>query len=162
LGLTVEDLYKPHPSVLRNKGIGGIFYDIGLIEQWGSGIDKMRKACVKAGIPEPKFEEHQGFRVIFRKDIYTEEYLQKIGLNERQIKAVIYIKQKGRISNREYREMFNIKNRMALIDLSGLCEKRILTRVGKTGRGTEYILIGQTRNKPAINPKIPLDGGGCG
>jgi ATP-dependent DNA helicase RecG len=153
LGFTVEDLYKPHPSVLRNKGIGGVFYDMGLIEQWGSGIEKMRKACAKAGIPEPKFEEHQGFRVIFRKDIYTEEYLLKKGLNQRQIKAVMYVKQKGRITNREYREMFNIKNRMALIDLSDLCEKQILTRVGKTGRGTEYILIGQTRNKPAINPK---------
>jgi ATP-dependent DNA helicase RecG len=153
LGLTVEDLFKPHPSVLRNKGIGGVFYDMGLIEQWGSGIEKMRKACEKAGIPEPKFEEHQGFRVIFRKDIYTEEYLFKKGLNQRQIKAVMYVKQKGKITNREYREMFNIKNRMALIDLSGLCEKQILTRVGKTGRGTEYILIGQTRNKPAINPK---------
>jgi ATP-dependent DNA helicase RecG len=153
LGLTVEDLLKPHPSVLRNRGIGGIFYDMGLIEQWGSGIEKMRKACEKAGIPEPKFEEHQGFRVIFKKDIYAEEYLQKIGLNERQIKAVIYVKQKGRITNREYREMFNIKNRMALIDLSDLYNKGILTRVGKTGRGTEYILIGQTRNKPAINPQ---------
>ena len=153
LGLTIEDLYKPHPSVLRNKGIGGIFYDMGLIEQWGSGIDKMRKACEKAGIPEPKFEEHQGFRVIFRKDIYTEEYLQKLGLNERQIKAVNYVKQKGGITNREYREMFNIKNRMALIDLSDLCKKQILNRVGKTGRATEYILIGQTRNKPAINPQ---------
>ena len=153
LGLTVEDLYKPHPSVLRNKGVGGIFYDMGLIEQWGSGIDKMRMACQKAGIPEPKFEEHQGFRVIFKKDIFAEEYLQKIGLNERQIKAVIYVKQKGRITNREYREMFNIKNRMALIDLSDLYNKGILTRVGKTGRGTEYILIGQTRNKPAINPQ---------
>ena len=152
-GLTVEDLYKPHPSVLRNKGIGRIFYDMGLIEQWGSGIDKMRKACEKAGIPEPKFEEHQGFRVIFSKDIFTEEYLQKIGLNTRQIKAVMYVKQEGRVTNREYREMFNIKNRMALIDLSDLCSKGILTRVGKTGRGTEYILFGQTRNKPAINPQ---------
>ena len=126
---------------------------MGLIEQWGSGIDKMRKACEKAGIPEPKFEEHQGFRVIFRKDIYTEEYLQKLGLNERQIKAVNYVKQKGGITNREYREMFNIKNRMALIDLPDLCKKQILNRVGKTGRTTEYILIGQTRNKPAINPQ---------
>jgi ATP-dependent DNA helicase RecG len=153
LGLTVEDLYKPHPSILRNKGIGGIFYDMGLVEQWGSGIDKMRGACIKAGIPEPKFEEHQGFRVIFRKDIYTEEYLQKLGLNERQIKAAMYVKQKGRITNREYREMFNIKNRMALMDLSDLCNKRIMTRVGKTGRATEYILIGETRNKPAINPQ---------
>ena len=85
--------------------------------------------------------------------IYTEEYLQTLGLNERQIKAVIYVKQKGKIANREYREMFNIKNRMALIELSDLCDKRILIRVGKTGRATEYILIGQTRNKPAINPQ---------
>jgi ATP-dependent DNA helicase RecG len=43
--------------VLRNKGIGSIFCDLGWIEQWGSGIDKMRKMCVKAGLPEPKFEE---------------------------------------------------------------------------------------------------------
>jgi ATP-dependent DNA helicase RecG len=124
-----------------------------MIEQWGSGIDKMRKACQKAGIPEPKFEEHQGFRVIFRKDIYTEEYLQKIGLNERQIKVVLYVKEKGKITNKEYRGMFNITDRMALIDLSGLCEKRIFEQVGKTGRKTEYILTQQTRNKPAINPK---------
>src|SRR4030065_2779234 len=113
---------------------------MGLFKKGGRGIEKMRKSCIRAGIPEPKFEEHQGFRVIFRKDIYTEEYLQKLGLNERQIKAVMYVKSKGKITNREYREMFNIKNRMALVDLSGLCEKRILTRVGKTGRRTEYVL----------------------
>lgn len=153
LGLTVEDLLKPHPSVLRNKGIGGVFYDMGLIEQWGSGIAKMRMACEKAGIPEPKFEEHQGFRVIFRKDIYTEEYLQKLRLNERQIKAVMYVKEKGKITNKEYRSLFEITDRMALIDLSGLCDKKIFERVGKTGRRTEYILMRETRNKPEINPK---------
>lgn len=157
LGLTVADLYKLPPSVLRNKGIGGIFYDMGLIEQWGSGIEKMRKACLKTGIPEPKFEEDQGFRVIFRKDIYTEEYLQKLGLNERQIKAVMYVKEKGKITNKEYRGLFEITDRMALIDLSGLCEKKIFERVGKTGRRTEYILIRQTRNKPA--PSLSPDGG---
>jgi ATP-dependent DNA helicase recG-like protein len=38
----MEDLYKPHSSELRNKGIAEIFYDMELIEQWGSGIDKIR------------------------------------------------------------------------------------------------------------------------
>ena len=137
---TVE-LKASHPSVLRNKGIGGIFYDMGLIEQRGSGIEKMREACVKAGIPEPKFEEHQGFRVIFRKDIYTEEYLQRLGLNERQVEAVGYVKEKGRITNREYREMFRITDRTALSDLSELCTNKVFERIGKTGRKTEYILI---------------------
>jgi ATP-dependent DNA helicase RecG len=146
LGLTVEDLYKPHPSVLRNKGIGEIFYDTGLIEQWGSGIDKMRKACLRAGIPEPKFEEHQGFRVIFRKDIYTEEYLQKLGLNERQIKAVMYVKEKGKITNKEYQGVCNISERTATRDLSNLVSLGLFTQIGITGKGTEYIL---TRHKDA-------------
>jgi len=147
LGLTVEDLYKPHPSVLRNKGIGGIFYDMGLIEQWGSGIEKMREACVKAGIPEPKFEEHQGFRVIFRKDVYTEEYLQKLGLNERQIKAVTYVKEKGKITNKEYQGVCKISERTATRDLSNLASLGLFTQIGVTGKGTEYIL---TRHKDAI------------
>jgi len=33
------------------------------------------------------------------KDKWTEEFLKKIGLNERQIKAVIYVKEKLRIKN---------------------------------------------------------------
>ena len=38
----------------------------------------------------------------FRKNIYAEEYLRKLGLNERQIKAVMYVKEKGSVTNREY------------------------------------------------------------
>src|SRR4030065_2651878 len=102
---------------------------MGLFKKGGRGIEKMRKSCIRAGIPEPQFEEHQGFRVIFRKDIYTEEYLKKLGLNERQIKAVIYVKEKGKITNKEYRGLFKITDRMALIDLSGLCERKIFERI---------------------------------
>jgi ATP-dependent DNA helicase RecG len=138
LGLTVEDLYKPHPSVLRNKGIGGIFYDMGLIEQWGSGIDKMRKACVKAGIPEPKFEEHQGFRVIFRKDIYTEEYMRGKGLSERQMKATNYVKERGRITNQEFQKLLNVSKRTATNDLEDMVRKGLFEKVGTRGKGTFY------------------------
>jgi ATP-dependent DNA helicase RecG len=138
-GITIEDLYKPHPSVLRNKGIAGIFYDMGWIEQWGSGIDKMRNACVKAGLPEPQFEEYQGFRVIYRKDIYTEEYLRNLGLNERQIKAVMYVKEKGKITNKEYRKFTGLSDEGARIDISMLVEKGILEPKG-SGRTAHYVL----------------------
>ncbi|MCI0697641.1 helix-turn-helix domain-containing protein [candidate division KSB1 bacterium] len=140
LGITVADLYKPHSSALRNKSVAGIFYDIGLIEQWGSGIDKMRKACVNAGVPEPKFEEHQGFRVIFTKDIYTEEYLRSLGLNERQIKAVEYVREKGKITNKEYRKLLRVAERTARVDLSELVGKNIFEKTGKTGTTAEYLL----------------------
>ena len=138
-GITIEDLYKPHSSVLRNKGIGGVFYDIGWIEQWGSGIDKMRRACIKAGLPEPHFEEHQGFRVIFRKDIYTEEYLRSLGLNDRQIKAVMYVKGKGKITNKEYQELNAVSNKTAYLELSDVVGKDVFTVEGN-GRTVTYVL----------------------
>ena len=138
-GITIEDLYKPHSSVLRNKGLGEIFYDIGWIEQWGSGIDKMRRTCTEAGLPEPQFEEYQGFRVIFLKDIYTEEYLRNFGLNERQIKAVRYVKEKGKITNKEYREMTGLSDEGVRIHMNELVEKGILLSKGK-GRSAHYVL----------------------
>jgi len=55
------------------------------------------KSIKKAKLPEPEFKEEMGgFSVYFRKDIYTEEYLRSVGLNERQIKAVICIERKER------------------------------------------------------------------
>jgi ATP-dependent DNA helicase RecG len=50
LGLTMEELFKSHASKLRNKGIAEIFFDMRIIEQWGSGIEKMINYCRKAGI----------------------------------------------------------------------------------------------------------------
>jgi ATP-dependent DNA helicase RecG len=139
-GISLNDIFKPHSSVLRNKGIGGILYDIGWIEQWGSGIDKMRESCAKAGLPEPKFEEYQGgFRITFLKDIYTEEYLRGLGLNERQIKAVMHVKERGKITNREYREMSGLSDEGVRIDINRLIEKNILQEKGK-GRNTFYII----------------------
>ena len=139
VGITLEDLYKPHSSVLRNKKIAGIFYDIGLIEQWGSGIDKMRKTCLNAGLPEPDFEEYQGFRVIFRKEILTEDYLRKIGLNERQIRAVMHVKEIGKITNKEYREFTGLSDEGARTDLNELVRKEIFQPKG-SGRSAHYVL----------------------
>jgi ATP-dependent DNA helicase RecG len=125
--------------VLRNKGVGGIFYDVGLIEQWGSGIDKMRKACVNAELPEPRFEEYQGFRVIFGKDIYTEEYLRGLGLNERQIRAVMYVKKRGNINLSSFKTLVpEFSDKTLYRDLQDLVVKGILKELGeKKGRRYE-------------------------
>ena len=55
-GLTVEDLTHG-VSKLRNRVLGRIFNELGLVEQWGSGIQRMMTACREAGLPAPKFEE---------------------------------------------------------------------------------------------------------
>lgn len=98
--------------------------------------------CKKAGLPEPEFkDEYGGFAVYFYKDIYTEENLRKIGLNERQIKAVMYVKEKGKITNREYQELAKVSKPMATIDLKELVTAGIFEKKGITGRGTEYFLV---------------------
>jgi predicted HTH transcriptional regulator len=64
-GLTVDDLYRG-VSKLRNRVIGRVFHELGLIEQWGSGIQRMAAACREAGIGPPVLEEVGiRFRVTF-------------------------------------------------------------------------------------------------
>ena len=55
-GLTLEDLPRG-VSKLRNRAIGHVFHALGLIEQWGSGVQRMTAACREAGLTPPLFEE---------------------------------------------------------------------------------------------------------
>jgi ATP-dependent DNA helicase RecG len=54
--LTIDDLPRG-VSKLRNRVIGRVFHALGLIEQWGSGVQRMIAACQAAGLPAPVFEE---------------------------------------------------------------------------------------------------------
>jgi ATP-dependent DNA helicase RecG len=110
----------------------------------------MRHYCKEAGLQEPIFEEYQGFRVTFRKGVFNEEYLRGLGLNERQIKAVLYVKEKGKITNKEYQEISNTIKRTASRDLAELVSLKILEQIGTTGKGTEYVLSGALSEKGDI------------
>jgi len=81
-----------------------------------------------------------GFSLYLRKDYYTEERLKEMGLNDRQIKAVMYVKEKGKITNKEYQEINGVIKKTASRDLGVLTDKRILEKVGSTGKGTHYIM----------------------
>jgi ATP-dependent DNA helicase RecG len=126
-----------------------MFFWVGLVEEVGTGTNKIVNWCKEWGLPEADFE-YVGNSIVlrFRKDIYTEEYLRNIGLNERQIKGVSYVKEKEKITNREYRELLEVTDRTALRDLNDLCAKGIFQRVGKTGRTTEYVLSRHKPDKP--------------
>lgn len=70
------------------------------------------------------------------KDIYTEEYLRNLGLNERQIKAVVYAKKNGRITNKEYQKINNCSRNTASADLKELVKRKIVEESGKRGAGS--------------------------
>ena len=138
-GITLPELFTSHASVLRNKGIAQMLYDIGWIERWGGGIQKMRSASEAAGIPEPVFQEDQGFSVIFRKDVFDRGYLVREGLSERQISAVLYARENGKITNADYRRVLKVSGATAQRDLKDLVARNILEMSGKR-KGAHYIV----------------------
>src|SRR3989338_7627091 len=111
----------------NNPLLAGIFYFANYIQKAGSGIIEMIKQCKSQGLPEPEFVSIRGseFRTIIGRDIFTESVLRKLGLNERQLKAIKYI-----------------KKRQATDDLKALEDRSIFERIGITGKGTYYILKG--------------------
>jgi ATP-dependent DNA helicase RecG len=140
-GISIEELKKPHSSFLRNPLLARVFYLAGFIEQYGSGTVRMVEWMTEAGMPEPDYiEELGGFSVYFYQDIYTEEKLRGIGLNERQIRAVRYVKEKGKITNKEYQGIADVSKPTASRELAELVDLHLLKQHGITGKGTFYEL----------------------
>ncbi|MCD6456514.1 MAG: putative DNA binding domain-containing protein [Methanophagales archaeon] len=160
--LSIEDLKREHSSYPKNPLIANVFYLAGFIELWGSGTKRIVDLCKEQNLPEPDYKEEQGgFSVWLYKDIYTEEYLKELELKERQIKAVMYVKEKGKITNKEYQQINHTTRETSKRDLEVLVNKDVLKRRGK-GRNVYYELgqlgqnwvkigsrLGQLRNNGA-------------
>ena len=69
----------------------------------------------------------------------TEERLAKLGLNERQMKSVAFVKEKGKITNREYQILNTISDRTASRDLENLTDLNVFVKEGEK-KGTAYKL----------------------
>ena len=97
---------------------------------------------------DPEFErETDGSSATLCKDTVTEEMLRNEGLNERQIRAVIWVRGREKITNKNYQELNDISRQTATIDLTELVNKNIFTRIGKAGRGIAYQLTKLPPNK---------------
>jgi len=140
-GLTFEALKGFHTSRPRNVLIADVCFKGGFIDSWGRGTLKIYDACKQAELPEPEIKEFQGgFLVTLFKDNLTEDQLAKLGLNDRQLKAVNFVKEKGKITNKEYQELNTTTERTASRDLSDLVEKQIIKSSGIKGAGAFYTL----------------------
>ena len=141
---TIDTLQEKHSSVPYNPDISNAFFRVGYVEAWGRGIRKMNEQCSKAGLPNPLYYyASSGFWVVFHKDIYNETDLREKGLNERQIKAIFYLKERGKITNSEYQKLNNISKRTATNDLADLVDNKMIRNYG-VGAGSYYeLIIGQ-------------------
>jgi len=138
--LTPEDLKKEHKSIPINPLIAHALFLIKYIERWGTGTNDIIRNCVDSGLPEPVFkEEAGGFAVVLRKSKIPE--LSELELNERQKKAIEYIKEHDRITNREYQILCPFVTRETLRkDLNDLITKEIIVKRG-VKRGVFYEFI---------------------
>ncbi|MBS3056039.1 MAG: putative DNA binding domain-containing protein [Candidatus Aenigmarchaeota archaeon] len=139
--LIVNDLMKKHDSILRNSLIGKCFFLIRFIEQWGTGTNRMIEECISHELPEPLFEEIAGNLVVtFRKSRLTNEYLEKLELNERQKKSVEYLVKNKKITTNIYADIFKTSPRMARNDLKKLINKEIVKKMGNSKKQSHYVL----------------------
>ncbi|MCL4482703.1 MAG: transcriptional regulator, partial [Bacteroidetes bacterium] len=139
-GLTLEALKRSHSSRPRNPIIADVSFKGGYIDAWGRGTIKILDTCKLADLPEPEMKEQDGgFIITLFKDNLTHEILLKQGLNERQVKSVMFVKEKGKITNSEYQSLNKTSDRTALRDLEELTEKGILIKEGEK-KGTSYRL----------------------
>lgn len=139
--LTIEKLKGTHSSYPRNPNIAGAFFKAGYIESWGRGVNRIIEDSLQAGLPEPVIEEDmKGLRVTFLKDIYTEEYLRKLGLNERQLKSVFHIKEFEKITNKKYQALFKVSRETASRDLAMMVELGVIYSSGSRGAGSYFKL----------------------
>ena len=153
--ITIEDLRREHISVPRNPLLFKQLFWVKYVEDVGGGTLDMISQCREWGIPEPLFEHVAGaFVVTFRLPPAVED-LERLGLNERQIRAITYIVKKGSISNKEYTSLNDISRKMATIDLTQLVTKGLVMRVGEGKRDMRYTLPDYAK----ITQKITQNGG---
>jgi len=130
--ITMAQLMGSHGSHPRNPTLARACFMGGFIDAWGSGISKIIGSCEAAGLPTPEIEETEGgFKVTLFKGRFSKEHLVEMGLNERQIRAVMYVRENGRITSKEYQELNNISKRTSAYELADLVEKhKLLRRLG--------------------------------
>ena len=138
---TIDKLMHEHSSRPYNPDIANAFFRSGYVESWGRGIEIMTEQCSLAKLPPPTItNDGSDFLIVFRKDIFNAVDLGKLGLSDRQIKAMLYVKEKGKITNSEYQEINEIGKSVTIDELRNLVDKQLLVRIGETGRGTYYEL----------------------
>ena len=140
-GWTVEKLKEEHESIPKNPLLFKQFFWVKYVEDVGGGTIDMINECRRWGIPDPEFEDTGTSIVVTFKKPPVLEDLEKLGLNDRQIKAVGYIVRKGSITNREYQKLNSTIKRTATRDLTDLVKRDIFRSIGRGKRELKYVLI---------------------
>ena len=124
-GLTI-DAVMSGVSRLRNRVIGRVFRELKLIEQWGSGINRILTSCRDAGLTTPRFEE---LGTAFRVTIFGEQ-TGYIKVPDWKAKIIEILKNDNEISTKDAARLWKISDRTARTRLRKLVNDGVLTELG--------------------------------
>src|SRR6056297_2194480 len=141
--ITQEDILEGR-SEIRNKVIARIFKELNYIEQWGSGIRRIKSSCKDRGLKEPEILEKGDFVDV---SLYREVALKKVttlkenSYTNHQKSIINYLNEnENRISTKEASNILGISDRATRTVLSSMVEMNILIRIDK-GPQTHYKLV---------------------
>jgi ATP-dependent DNA helicase RecG len=138
--ITLDNIVEEHFS--RNPRLVSALYQWGYIEELGLGVDLMIEEMVGSGHPPPKFKDTP---YAFTVTLYNVRERAPMPawtrtMNERQARALAYVQEHSRITNREYRTLCpDVTAETLRLDLVDLVERGILLKIGAK-KGTYYIL----------------------
>ncbi|MBU0705277.1 MAG: putative DNA binding domain-containing protein [Chloroflexi bacterium] len=138
--ITVDNIVEEHFS--RNPRIVSGLYQWGYIEELGLGVDLMVEEMVRAGHPPPRFKDTPYSFTVTLQNVREREPLPSWTrtMNERQAKALTYVQEHGRITNREYQSICpDVSTETLRLDLVDLVMRGVLLKIGAK-KGTYYIL----------------------
>jgi ATP-dependent DNA helicase RecG len=142
--ITLDNIVDEHFS--RNPRVVNGLYEWGYIEELGLGIDRMIEELLQNGHPGPEFKATPySFTVVMRRAnagprgvVHPGQWGQR--LHARQMRAMQYLQEYGRITNRDYRELCpDVSPETLRLDLADLVDKSLVMKVGDK-KGTYYIL----------------------
>ncbi|AHM57302.1 ATP-dependent DNA helicase [Peptoclostridium acidaminophilum DSM 3953] len=131
--ITQEDILEGR-SEIRNKVIARVFKELNYIEQWGSGIRRIKSSCKTRGLKEPEIVEKGDFVDVslYREMAETKQVHKKVTELTEQEKAIIeYLKRKdSRITTQDVKSILDIEDRRARGILKGLVDRGLIERKG--------------------------------
>jgi ATP-dependent DNA helicase RecG len=147
--IQIENIWvKPRNFVLgktvfrRNHLIADLFSRIHFGEKLGSGMQRMKDYCRTENAPYPKVEFNENYFYItftpskeylkMAKKEYAKKEVDLSDLNERQRKAIEYVKEHGSMSINDYISLNNVSDKTARRDLNYLVKNNILRKEGVT------------------------------
>lgn len=124
-------------SRLRNRVIGRVFKELNLIEQWGSGLQRILAVCERQGLQKPLIEEMNNQ---FKLTLYST----RVGVAKKHSWESLLIEQlknRGSITPKEAADLWNITTRAARSRLKKMVEEGVIHRIASSEKDPKATFI---------------------